>query len=260
MTLANAAIISLLAVARPLVARAWSRPSRRSPVDRLARVRARDRRGAELARLGRDTTAPSIPGPLGVTFLFFLAGLEVDLSKLRGRLPGPSSACGCVLASPRFRTRTYARRRRPAVRARARGSRFRATGLGLVVPILRNADLARTPGGAQIIAVASVAEFAAVVVLALGFSSGSGSAGTVILLAALAAAAVVVTFLGARLRRAHGVTAVIDGVVRGHRPAPGPPQRRASSSASQRSLSSADWRSSSVRSSPAASSTSSTAR
>lgn len=87
-----------------------------------------------------------------------------------------------------------------------------ATGLGLVVPILRSADLITTPEGSQIVAFASVAEFAAVVLLALAFSASGSPLGSVVLLTALAALAVVVTALGRRFIRSLGLTALVDAL------------------------------------------------
>ena len=49
-----------------------------------------------------------------------------------------------------------------------------ATGLGVVIPILRGADLTTTPAGQTILIVATVAEFSAVLLLALFFGEGSG--------------------------------------------------------------------------------------
>ena len=149
---------------------------------------------------------------LGVTFLFFLAGLEVDLAQIRGQLLGRSLvgyllglaialACSTALTAAGLVDA-------PALVAIA----FSATGLGLVVPILRSSSLIKTTHGAEIIAFASVAEFAAVVLLALAFSSGGRPLGSLILLAALAVLAVVVTVLGKRFSRSLGVTSLIDGL------------------------------------------------
>ena len=82
---------------------------------------------------------------------------------------------------------------------------FSATGLGLVIPILRDARLLRTPRGALVVAMASVAEFAAVVVLAVGFSAGGSPTTDVSCSLALVVLAVGVTVAGERIRRRSAV-------------------------------------------------------
>jgi Kef-type K+ transport system membrane component KefB len=209
MTLANVAIISLLAVAAPVLARTFRHAAVPVIVVEILLGIAVGPHGLGWVEVdaGVDTLAL-----LGVTFLFFLAGLDVDLGKIRGTVLGRALA-GWVLGLAIALAVALALGAEglldaPILVAIA----FSATGLGLVVPILRNADLARTPEGVQIVALASVAEFAGVVLLALAFSSGSSPVGTLILLAALAALAVTVTVLGERFRRARGVSAVIDGL------------------------------------------------
>ena len=85
-----------------------------------------------------------------------------------------------------------------------------ATGLGLVVPLLRDARLLTTPVGQTVAAAASVAEFSAVVVLALGFSSGHTPLLNVTLLGALVVLTIVVTVAGRRLGARGAVTALLD--------------------------------------------------
>ena len=209
MTLANVAIISLLAVAAPLVARAFRRAAVPVVVIEILLGLAVGPNGLGWVEVDRAVTTLAL---LGVTFLFFLAGLDVDLSKLRGAVLGKSVA-GYVIGLGLALALALALGGAGLVTAPLLVAiAFSATGLGLVVPILRNADLARAPAGAQIIAFASVAEFAAVVVLALAFSGGGSPAGTVVLLAGLAAAAVVVVALGERVRRVRGVTTVLDAL------------------------------------------------
>jgi Kef-type K+ transport system membrane component KefB len=85
-----------------------------------------------------------------------------------------------------------------------------ATGLGLVIPLLRDARLLETPAGRLVAAAASVAEFSAVVVLALGFGEGHSPGVSVALLGSLVILTVVVTAAGRRLGARGAVTALVD--------------------------------------------------
>lgn len=147
---------------------------------------------------------------LGAAFLFFLAGLEVDLHGLRGRVLGVSFATyasGLVLAALCAEAlHRVGLLESPLLIAVA----FSATGLGLVIPILRDVHLARSPRGAMVIAMASIAEFSSVILLAVGFSAGSGPAAEALLLVGLAVAAVVVTITGERIRRNPAVSLLVD--------------------------------------------------
>ena len=147
---------------------------------------------------------------LGLAFLFFLAGLEIDLTTIRGWLLARALSAyvlSVLLAAVMAVSLDLAGViDAPTLVAVA----LSATGLGLVVPILRDADLLKTPNGRTVTAAASVAEFSAVVILALGFSSGGDPALNIGLLAALAGVAVLVAAAGRRLGAHTVVTGTID--------------------------------------------------
>ena len=205
MTLVHVAVVALLAAASPLLGRLV--PRGLVPVvvlEILLGVVA----GPTVLRWFTLDPALDTLALLGVAFLFFLAGLEVDLGALRGSLlargvlayaVGLAVAFGCA-----------------AVLARAGlveapwlvGVAFSATGLGLVIPILRNAALLHTGRGRVLVAGASVAEFAAVVVLAL--SAGAESVTSLVLLTLLAVAAVAVTVAGRRLGAIRPLGGAVD--------------------------------------------------
>ena len=114
----------------------------------------------------------------GLAFLLFLAGLEIDVRALRGR-PLRLSVLGYVITlalgvavgvaltgagwvtSPLFVAITLS-----------------ATSLGLVVPVRKDAGRAESVVGQGVIAAASVADFAAVLLLSLFFSASDTSTGT----------------------------------------------------------------------------------
>jgi Kef-type K+ transport system membrane component KefB len=133
---------------------------------------------------------------VGLAFLLFLAGLEIDVRRLRGRPLtlslmgyGITLVLGVVVGlalggvgwvvSPLFVAITLS-----------------ATSLGLVVPVLKDAGAADTAVGRLTIAAASVADFAAVLLLSLLFSasgSGTGTGARLILLGGFCVLVVVVT-------------------------------------------------------------------
>jgi Kef-type K+ transport system membrane component KefB len=113
----------------------------------------------------------------GLAFLLFLAGVEIDLRQLRGRLlqiallgyvvtlalgVGVGAGFGLLgwVQSPLLVAITLS-----------------ATSLGLVVPVLKDARQVNGETGQLIIASSSVADFAAILLLTLFFSASGGSVG-----------------------------------------------------------------------------------
>jgi Kef-type K+ transport system membrane component KefB len=107
---------------------------------------------------------------LGLAFLLFLAGTEIDLQRLRGRamrLALSSFAISAVLGLlAGYLLFAIGLVRSPLLVAII----LLATSLGLVVPVLKDAGEASTPFGQLVIATASVADFGAVILLSLFFS------------------------------------------------------------------------------------------
>jgi len=112
---------------------------------------------------------------LGLAFLLFLAGMEIDLERLRGRalrLAGLGFAVSALLALLiGYATFALGLVRSPLLI----GIILLATSLGLVVPVLKDAGEAATPFGQLVIAAASVADFGAVILLSLFFSREASS-------------------------------------------------------------------------------------
>lgn len=147
---------------------------------------------------------------LGLAFLLFLAGLEIDVAKLRGPVLrsaglgyGLTLALGLALGAA-FAAADWVKS--PVLIAIA----LSATSLGLVVPVLKDAGQLEAPVGQLTIAGASVADFAAVVLLSLLFSEMSGDpAGKVVLLGLFAVLAVLAVVALSRLERSARLTAVL---------------------------------------------------
>jgi Kef-type K+ transport system membrane component KefB len=114
---------------------------------------------------------------IGLAFLLFLAGLEIDPSRLRGRTLRMTAigfalsfvigiAAGLLLDAAGF----------------VKDPMFAAivlvsTSLGIVVPVLKDSDQIGSDFGQLVIAAASIADFGAIILLTL-FFSGEASTGT----------------------------------------------------------------------------------
>ncbi|MGH9025087.1 MAG: cation:proton antiporter [Acidimicrobiia bacterium] len=157
---------------------------------------------------------------IGLAFLLFLGGLELDVRRLGGqslRLAGLGFALSILLAIAAAAALDVAELAdAPLLIAVI----LTATGLGLVVPVLKDAGQAESTLGQLVLASASIADFAAVVLLSLLFSEESGSAGSravllvgfvvvVVAIAVMLAESGMVRCLSATLLRLQDTTAQI---------------------------------------------------
>jgi Kef-type K+ transport system membrane component KefB len=130
---------------------------------------------------------------LGLAFLLFLAGLEIDLHQLRGRLLGlvtvgfaVSFAIGLAVSGG---LATVGLVDTPLLVAII----LTATSLGVVTPVLKDAGQVESEFGQLVIAAASIADFGAVILLSLFFSrEASGPGAQLLLIGGLVALAVLV--------------------------------------------------------------------
>jgi Kef-type K+ transport system membrane component KefB len=152
---------------------------------------------------------------LGLAFLLFLAGLEIDVHLLRGPvlrlallgyvitlvvglLTGLGFAAAGWVRSPLLLAITLS-----------------ATSLGLVVPVLKDAHRADGRLGQTVIAACSIADFTAVVLLSLLFSTAGGSTGGRVVLLGMfvvlvAVTAAVVSLAGRSMRLGDALTRLQD--------------------------------------------------
>lgn len=139
----------------------------------------------------------SVVAVLGLAFLLFLAGLEIDLRRLRGSvlrlaLVGYVATLLLGLAvGGGFALVDWVRS--PVLLAIA----LSATSLGLVVPVLKDARRLDSGLGQAVVAAASVADFAAIVLLSLFFSTSESGTGTRVALLVLFAGLVCLTAVAA---------------------------------------------------------------
>jgi Kef-type K+ transport system membrane component KefB len=129
---------------------------------------------------------------IGLGFVLFLAGLEIEFEKLRGRVLrltalgfavsfGIAVAVGLALSAAGL-VET------PLLVAII----LCATSLGVIVPVLKDSGEISTSFGQLIVAAASIADFGAIILLTLFFSGEGGVGSTLLLLGALLALAAVV--------------------------------------------------------------------
>ncbi len=141
---------------------------------------------------------------VGLAFLLFLSGLEIDFDRLRGRLLGLTGlgfvvSFGIALAVA-FVLAGVGQVDTPLFVAIV----LVATSLGVVVPVLKDSGNSATTLGQLVIGAASIADFGAVILLSLFFSREATSTTTQLLLLGgflLVAAAFLVALLGAEHSR-----------------------------------------------------------
>ena len=131
---------------------------------------------------------------LGLAFLLFLAGLEIDFDRFRGRLLrlaavgwAISFAIAIVAA---FGLKAAGLVETPLLVAII----LCGTSLGVIIPVLKDVGELTSRFGQLVLAAASIADFGAVILLSLFFSGESGAGSTAILLG-LFVALLAVTFV-----------------------------------------------------------------
>jgi len=174
-------VVSAVAFAVPLVLGLFPRLRLPAPVVEL--VAGIVIGPAVLGWVSPDDLPVQVLALIGLAFLLFLAGLEIDLRALRGRLlrlAGGGFAVSlalAVLAGVGLHAAGLAES--PLLVAIILSS----TALGVVTPVLKDAGESATPFGQLVIVASSIADFGAVILLTLFFSkeATSGSARVLLL-------------------------------------------------------------------------------
>jgi len=150
---------------------------------------------------------------IGLAFLLFLAGLEIDVRRLRGRtlrvattsfavsfaiavVAGLVLDAGGLVESPLFVAIVLA-----------------STSLGVIVPVLKDAGQIDSDFGRLIVTASSIADFAAVILLTL-FFSGEGSTPATTKLILIGGFATVVVAMGLALREVESSSRISGVLVR----------------------------------------------
>lgn len=193
----NLLIVALIAVAAPLLANAVRFARVPSVVLEIVAGIVVGPAGLKWVKVDQPITVLAL---IGLTFLLLLAGLEIDLMSLRGdllRLPVIGFICTLIIgfiAGLAFKSVGWIEN--PLFIAVA----LAATSLGLVVPVLKDLGYVGKPVGLFTIAGASIADFGAIILLALLFSESKG--GTTSRLVSLGLFALAATAIGIAAQRA----------------------------------------------------------
>jgi Kef-type K+ transport system membrane component KefB len=119
---------------------------------------------------------------LGLAFLLLLAGLEVEYERFRGRLLR-LSAIGYAMSFGLALLIGFGLHAGGLVKSPLLiGIALSATSLGIVIPVLKDAGQVSTSFGQVVVAGASIAEIATIVLLSLFFSGEAGGVGAKLLL------------------------------------------------------------------------------
>jgi len=149
---------------------------------------------------------------IGLAFLLFLAGLEIDFNQLRGRvlkLTGLGFAVSfaiAVAAGLALQAAGYVSK--PLFAAII----LSATSLGIIIPLLKDSGESGSSFGQLVIAAGSIADFGAVILLTLFFSREATDTGTKVLL--LASLVLLAVLVGMVVRGAEHLRIVHDAVGR----------------------------------------------
>src|SRR3954468_22270000 len=141
----------------------------------------------------------SVVSTLGLAFLLFLAGLEIDFARLRGpvlRLTAAGYAVSFAIAlAVAGGLRAAGLVHAPLLVAIA----LAATSLGVLIPVLKDAGQSGTALGQLVIAAGSIADFGAIILLSIFFTGEGGTGATLLLIGSLLAlaAAVLIVVRGA---------------------------------------------------------------
>jgi len=188
-SLTNLLIVSVVAFAAPFVLGLF--PGVRLPSVVLEIV-AGIIVGPSVLGIVEDDQAVSVVALLGLTFVLFLAGLEIDLRKLRGPIARVSTI-GFVLSFGLAVVVALGLRGAGLVDTPLLVAVILcSTSLGVLVPVLKDAGQIATTFGQLIIAAASIADFGAIILLTILFSGEGGTGSTLLLLGSLFVLAVVV--------------------------------------------------------------------
>src|SRR5215469_4804083 len=152
----------------------------------------------------------SILSVLGLAFLLFLAGLEVELERLWGRLLAFVGSAFLISFGLALLVGYGLYIAGQVVSPLLIAIILVATGLGIVIPVLKDAGESASDFGQLVIAGAMFAEFGSIILLTLFFSREATSTATrLVLLGGFALLAAGFVFVILRLERSKRITAVL---------------------------------------------------
>ena len=144
---------------------------------------------------------------IGLAFLLFLAGLEIDFDRLRGRLLRLAAVGYVVSFAIAIVTALLLRGAGLIETPLLVAIILCATSLGVIIPVLKDSGQISSKFGQLVLAAGSIADFAAVILLSLFFSGEGGVGSTVILIVSLVALAIVIFFAARGAERSMRISA-----------------------------------------------------
>ncbi|HEY5155838.1 MAG TPA: cation:proton antiporter, partial [Acidimicrobiales bacterium] len=188
-TLSSLAIIALAAVLAPILVEVLRRFRIPGVVIEIALGIIV---GPQVLKLAQVDTFIGGLASLGLSFLMFLAGYEIDLQEIRGR-PLVRAATGWVISlglAFAFAFALIAVSSGFALSTLYIGLTLTTTALGTLLPMLRDAEVAETRFGSFVLAVGTVGEFGPIVAIALLLTSDNPVTTTLLLVAFIGVALV----------------------------------------------------------------------
>jgi Kef-type K+ transport system membrane component KefB len=147
---------------------------------------------------------------VGLAFLLFLAGLEIDLSALRGALLRVASVGFAVSLALALAAGLVLDLAGIADEPLLIAVILASTSLGVIVPVLQDAGESSSRFGQLVIAAASIADFASVLLLTLLFSGESSGVGSKLILIGLFVLVIVAVTIGvAEAERSRRISAAL---------------------------------------------------
>ena len=153
----------------------------------------------------------TVMATIGLAFLLFLAGIEIELSKLRGQVLR-LTALGFALSFALAVLSGFVLKGAGVVQTPVLvGIILCATSLGVIIPVLKDANEISSRFGQLVVAAGSIADFGAIILLSAFFSGEGGTGSTLILIGSLfGIAAAVYVFV----RRAERSKAIMRDLLR----------------------------------------------
>lgn len=171
----NLVIVTAVAFAAPLVLGPFPKLRLPSVVLELVLGIAIGPSGLEWVKSDLPVQALAL---VGLAFLLFLAGLDVEVERLRGRLV-QLAGLGFLLSVGLALSVGYALRAAGQVRSPLFiGIVLSATAVGLVAPVLRDAGQTEGEFGQLVLAGATMADFGTIILLSLFFSTKAAGVGS----------------------------------------------------------------------------------
>jgi Kef-type K+ transport system membrane component KefB len=147
----------------------------------------------------------SVMSTIGLAFLLFLAGLEIEFSMLRGRVLR-LTALGFVISFALAVVSGFVLKGAGVVQTPLLvGIILSATSLGVIIPVLKDAGQISSTFGQLVVAAGSIADFGAIILLSAFFSGEGGTGSTLILIGSLFAIAAAIYFFVRGAERSQAV-------------------------------------------------------